>query len=139
MISISVGFVTTPASTLMPSLIVAGLNNGQAKVGSSLSASLSDGSAITSFSWGSSPGGTEYSDTNTLSVPASAEGGLIYLTVQSTVGLFTAVVSVAATETFESMISGGNDALVVESLAAPPTQLTLNLVPDTDSIIVEFS
>lgn len=140
MISISVGFVATPTSALMPSLVVSGLNNGRAEVGATLSAVLSDGQPITSHAWGNTPGGSEYGDTQDLIVPAAAVGGTLYLSAQSAAGLFTIALEVAtAAPTETTVIVPGINEIRVESLAPLPASSALAAAPDTDALIVEIS
>lgn len=138
MISISVGFVATPATELMPSLVVAGLTNGRAEVGTNLSASLSDGTAITSFAWGSSPGGTEYGTAGILTVPPAATGGSIYLTAQAPAGLFSVVLTVPSGAPETSVFIADFDGIDVESLAPLPSLPALTPVPNTNTITLEI-
>ncbi|WP_299681640.1 hypothetical protein [uncultured Roseobacter sp.] len=124
---------------MQPSLLLSGLNDGTAEVGDTLSASLSDGTAITSYAWGSTPGGADYGTASTLSVPEAAAGSILYLEVESAAGPFATAVPVAAAPVVITVLSERADAIRIESLAPVPARPSLTAGPDTDAITVEIS
>ena len=137
MISISVGLAATHTATGGPSLIVTGLQNGEAVIADSLTAYLSDGTPIMSYAWGSSSGGSEYGSAPVLVVPETAAGGSLFLSVESDVGQFARMLSVAAAPVEINQIIPGTDEIEIQSLAPFPPYDGLTLTPSSNSIIVE--
>ena len=130
MISTSVGLVATPS--LIPGLIVSRLTDGSAHVADTLTASLSDGSSLTTLSWGSFFGAADYGITSTIVVPLEAESTGLFLNAQSATGLFSAAFLVSASPAIgTTIISSGQDGINVESLATPATSPGIALITDS--------
>lgn len=137
MISLSLSNATLGTTQTTPRLILTNLTAGQARPGDTVQAVLSDGPAIQSYAWGSSPGSTEYGTGASLVVPQAAAGGLLYVFVQTQAGPYSTVVFVQEQPVFVSTLRAGPGRIDIETLAALQPQPDLVLSAGAATIIVE--
>ena len=140
MMALSLGLWTmSPGADDGPvSLMVTGLTMGTANTGDVLSAVLSNGAPIQSYAWGSAPEETDYGAAPTITVPAAAASGLLFVTVQSAIGTFSTVIGIGSS-VFLNVIESGLAKIGVVTLAPPPAQPTLVPSAGIEQITVEIS
>jgi len=136
MISISVGFHPVLPQSL--TLVMTGLIDGQAVIGETLGARLSDGATLSSFAWGSASGLADYGTDPELVVPAAAEGGVIHLSAEEGGEVFTSSVAVINPMVPETRISVDPDEIIIETLAPLPPLSGLSATPTFNNITVEI-
>ncbi|MEL6959405.1 MAG: hypothetical protein AAGL89_10685 [Pseudomonadota bacterium] len=138
MISITMGCVTSAIS--MPSVVITGLQDGSAVSGDILSVSLSDRSDISGVSWGTTPGGAELGQSQTLIVPNLTETGPIFLSIESRVGpLFASFIVQETSLPQDTQLSAGPDRISVIQLAERPQLADLLISQQINAITVEFA
>ena len=123
--------------SVQTSVVLTSLSNGVARPGDTLGVSLSNGVSISSYAWGSSPGGAEYGTGSTLLVPSAADGSLLHVTLTADGQQFTSVAEIRSDPVAVTTLVPGSEEILVQSLTDMPTLPALTLSADADAILVE--